>query len=259
MLPLPLTIVAGMLKLGLVLLGCVGLIGVGALVMRSIHRRHDADDHTEAEGPRYRIDPGGVLLACVGGAAMAVGSFLPLDEPGSHFAQVQSNTLIQHGGWLLIALGGAGAWSAFRCYQAGSRSWGAATAGVVGLIVVLALAESKGLRTLYPVGANGRPNQAAPGRIVPLGIAVYVSGIGALLMALGGGIVLRAELDEGEDPALHDDEATKRCPDCAERVLTAARVCRHCGYRFDAPAHARSAEQSGHETASRHPDGSPSG
>lgn len=29
--------------------------------------------------------------------------------------------------------------------------------------------------------------------------------------------------------------ATKRCPDCAEEVLAAARVCKHCRYRFDEP------------------------
>jgi hypothetical protein len=26
----------------------------------------------------------------------------------------------------------------------------------------------------------------------------------------------------------------KRCPQCAENVLAAAQVCKHCGYRFDA-------------------------
>ncbi|MCW2991718.1 MAG: hypothetical protein JWM73_2312 [Solirubrobacterales bacterium] len=28
---------------------------------------------------------------------------------------------------------------------------------------------------------------------------------------------------------------TKHCPDCAEPVLAAARVCKHCRYRFDEP------------------------
>lgn len=31
------------------------------------------------------------------------------------------------------------------------------------------------------------------------------------------------------------EEETKRCPDCAEDVKAAARVCRFCGYRFDEP------------------------
>ena len=31
------------------------------------------------------------------------------------------------------------------------------------------------------------------------------------------------------------DRETKVCPDCAEEVLAAARKCRFCGYRFDAP------------------------
>jgi len=29
--------------------------------------------------------------------------------------------------------------------------------------------------------------------------------------------------------------ATKHCPDCAEEILAAARVCKHCRYRFDEP------------------------
>lgn len=31
------------------------------------------------------------------------------------------------------------------------------------------------------------------------------------------------------------ERATKTCPDCAESVKAAARVCRYCGYRFDQP------------------------
>jgi hypothetical protein len=31
----------------------------------------------------------------------------------------------------------------------------------------------------------------------------------------------------------------KTCPDCAEEVQAAARVCKHCGYRFERPAAAR--------------------
>jgi Uncharacterised protein family UPF0547 len=35
---------------------------------------------------------------------------------------------------------------------------------------------------------------------------------------------------------MEEARPTKTCPDCAERVLVAARRCRFCGYRFDAPA-----------------------
>jgi ribosomal protein L32 len=37
---------------------------------------------------------------------------------------------------------------------------------------------------------------------------------------------------------------TKVCPDCAEDVKTAARVCRYCGYRFDVRTNAESEESS---------------
>ena len=33
--------------------------------------------------------------------------------------------------------------------------------------------------------------------------------------------------------AMTPDDGHKRCPDCAESVLAAARKCRYCGYRFD--------------------------
>ncbi|MFV8315324.1 DUF2510 domain-containing protein [Mycobacterium sp. 23] len=31
-------------------------------------------------------------------------------------------------------------------------------------------------------------------------------------------------------------ERTKKCPDCAETILAAAKVCKHCGYRYAAPS-----------------------
>lgn len=37
-------------------------------------------------------------------------------------------------------------------------------------------------------------------------------------------------MTDGQDSA---PPAYKQCPDCAEQVLSAARKCRYCGYRFD--------------------------
>lgn len=47
--------------------------------------------------------------------------------------------------------------------------------------------------------------------------------------------LLRSPEQPGERSASSPQAATcrKRCPDCAETVLGAANVCKHCGYRFD--------------------------
>ena len=37
--------------------------------------------------------------------------------------------------------------------------------------------------------------------------------------------------------------ATKKCPDCAETILAAARVCKHCGYRFAPIAESKATER----------------
>jgi hypothetical protein len=59
---------------------------------------------------------------------------------------------------------------------------------------------------------------------------------GALVAAL----VIRKQRVEPSNSLGHQQEfrsgdateATKRCPDCAEIVLDAARTCKHCGYRW---------------------------
>lgn len=52
-----------------------------------------------------------------------------------------------------------------------------------------------------------------------------------LLDDLAAGWQPRTPLDRLFGRMARDD--VKRCPDCAETVLAAARVCRCCGYRFD--------------------------
>lgn len=67
------------------------------------------------------------------------------------------------------------------------------------------------------------------------GIALYVLAIGSAFFALGGVIIaLTPQLRQLQrDAGLSLGQPVKRCPDCAESVLAEARVCKHCGYRFD--------------------------
>src|SRR5271156_972774 len=100
-------------------------------------------------------NPFALGLVLVGAFAMGIAAFLPLDEPGA-FRRVSDNSLIQHGGWMLIALAIGIAASGFRANQGKEFEWA--------LTVVLCLvagfrifmwAADTGLRTLYPVGADG--------------------------------------------------------------------------------------------------------
>jgi hypothetical protein len=50
----------------------------------------------------------------VGAAAMTISAFLPHVEPTGAFRMVEDNTLIQHGGWMLIALAFGIAASGYR-------------------------------------------------------------------------------------------------------------------------------------------------
>ena len=70
------------------------------------------------------------------------------------------------------------------------------------------------------------------------GIGVYLAGVGALLMIIGGLELTRRRAPRAESAASGDGDPTaegdtKTCPECAESVKAAARVCRYCGYRFD--------------------------
>ena len=59
----------------------------------------------------------GLGLIIIGAAAMAISAFLPLVEPTGTFRIIERNTLIQRGGWLLIALALGIAASGYRVSQ----------------------------------------------------------------------------------------------------------------------------------------------
>ena len=56
-------------------------------------------------------------LIIVGAVALAISTFLPLVEPTGTFRTVEHNTLIQRGGWMVIALAFGIAASGYRVSQ----------------------------------------------------------------------------------------------------------------------------------------------
>ena len=120
-------------------------------------------------------NPFGLGLIIVGAVIMAISTFLPLVEPTGTFRMVEHNTLIQRGGWLLIALALGVAVSGYRVSQG---RWTARWVPIVlcvsaaGLIVL----NYKDLLTLYPVGPDGNPITTEPGMVANPGIAIYVAG-----------------------------------------------------------------------------------
>jgi hypothetical protein len=169
----------------------------------------------------------------VGAFAMAIAAFLPLDEPTGVFRMVENNTLIQHGGWMLVALAIGIAVSGFRVDRRKGNGWALPVVlCVVGGILIAVWAADKGLRTLYPVGPDGSPMTSQPGIVADLGIAIYVAGAG-FGIALIGSLMLRQTAESvDQDPlvaAWEAERTTKKCPDCAETVLAAAALSKSLG------------------------------
>ena len=194
-----------------------------------------------------RLNPVGVGLAVAGSCAAILSIFLPLVQtPG--FAGVASNSLIQNEGAgtgislriVLLAVIAMGL--TYRYYRRGRGSWGVIVCGVLLVVGAFVDANNDEITTLYLLDDNGELLGEGDSWIARLGIALYVTGVGGALTAVGGVLMMR----DGERVASGADDgaawsgapdgasaATKTCPDCAETVLAAANVCKHCGYRFD--------------------------
>ena len=185
-------------------------------------------------------------LVLVGAAVMAIAAFLPLDEPTGLLRMVQSNTLIQHGHWGIVALAVGIAAGGFWASQRDGKWPLTVVVCLIAAAEIINLFTNTDLRTLYPVRPDGTLDTSQPGTVAALGIALYVAAAG-VAVALVGTLMLRqqeraarASAAQEDDPLVAAREAaktTKKCPDCAETILVDAKVCKHCGYRF-APASA---------------------
>lgn len=185
-------------------------------------------------------NPFALGLLLVGAMAMGLSVFLPLDEPVSAFRVVEDNTLIQHGGWQLIVAAIAIAAAGFRVNQRDGEGWALPfVLSALAAIRIVMWAADEGLRTLYPVGPDGSVNTSHPGTVVPLGIAIYVAGVGTGAALIGSLMLRQTEKNDAAQTVAGPtarQAPTKKCPDCAETILADAKVCKHCGYRFDTSA-----------------------
>lgn len=201
-------------------------------------QRQEASDEKVATSETVPENPLGLGLVIVGAAALAISTFLPFVQPVSALRMVEDNTLIQHGGWVLIALAVGIAASGYRASRGKPKEgWMAIVLCVIAAALVLLDANDKDMRTLYPVPLDGTVNTSQPGTVASLGIAIYVAGAG-VAAALGGSLILLQSAKQRAPDTLvtaSGTSATKKCPDCAETILVDAKVCKHCGYRF-APA-----------------------
>lgn len=146
-------------------------------------------------------NPVALVLLILGSLAMVVATFLPLNE-SAKFGRIEQNTLIQHGGWMLIALA---IWIAAGGYYVDQGRQKAALVIVpcvlaVGLVFFTAITE--GAQTLYPIGADGNPDTAQPGTPATMGIGVYLAAV-AVAVALAGSLMLREKKPTG---VLSDDD-----------------------------------------------------
>ncbi len=195
-----------------------------------------ADSSTTGASPKepdaaadIEVNPVGIGLALVGAALMVIGVFLPHVE-SQRFLRVADNTLIQSGdGWIFIGLA---VFIALAVYAAVRRRRKTAAVLVLAAIgIAAAVYEGTGdrvrLSSLNPGAASVLGVQATE-KASP-GTGVYAVGAGSGLAALGG--LLLAGIAFGEARGL-PTRNTKQCPDCAETVLADARVCKHCGFRF---------------------------
>ncbi len=181
-----------------------------------------------AEDLPSEVDPNvGAMGLAIGAAILAVVSiFLPALESSS-FSHIEKNTLIQSGTGYLVAgcaVGIAGA--VYRVYNERKTTWAVFVLGAV--ILAGAIYAGTGSRTeLHSVVSLGGQSLTVDGSP---GVGLYAAGAAGVLALFAGWILA----GQGASSFEVEGRKTKVCPDCAETILVAARVCKHCGHEFDA-------------------------
>jgi hypothetical protein len=234
--PVPIADSAGLVT-GLGIIVVIVLVVVGVIVLGIRGGRKAREEHAAAETAELQnqesttgeADPniGAMGLAGIAAALAIVCVFLPALE-SSTFSTIAKNTLIQSGGgWLILgcAVGILGA--VYRLYSTRTPTWAVLVLGLV--ILGVAVYYGTGDRTeLESVGPNPFSQEMVTVKGSPA-VGIYAAGAAGLLAMFAGYIIGGGSISSYQGAG----RRTKVCPDCAETVLDAARICKHCGHRFD--------------------------
>lgn len=216
---------------GLAVIVVIIVLLIGGFVLAARSTRKERGEHPETVpssdgtgGKEVEPNIGGLGLAFAAAILAIVSVFLPALE-SSAFEKIFKNTLIQSGhGWIIIgcAIGIIG--GIYRVYSSRRDTWSVFILGAI--ILGVAIYSATGDRTtLHGTSLLGETleTKASPA------VGIYAAGAAGVI-AMFAGLVLAGHVFESYQSG---GRRTKTCPDCAETVLAAARVCKHCGYEFN--------------------------
>lgn len=170
--------------------------------------RESAITGTVQPNPAFYVAGAGALL-------VVLGSFLPWISVTTIFGTVSVNGIEADGQFTLVfgILSGLGILLVIQ--KPGKRAWGAASFALLTLVISIV--------DLFN----------ASERLVDISSDYTVAsiGIGLYLVVLGGFLGLAGFSRNSSAPR---ESPVKTCPQCAEVVKVAARICRYCGYQFSA-------------------------